>query len=244
MRITINLASRPFFELRPLLLRLRILSVLLVLIAIALYFLLRGTELKALRAQATVHEWTQKTQALQQEWQHDQALMREPQNAATLERSEFLNQQFTLKSFSWTRALMDLEKVLPQGVQVISIAPRVTKSGPVEVRLRINGPRDVVVQFVSNLEKSPYFLQPRVIGETADVQGENRVGYRPTMSSSTDVNVDILAAFNPGTMGAGDIEAERNKSGTHAFEIDTQGNTVPKRHTRRTPQGAQRGGRP
>lgn len=244
MRITVNLASRPFFELRPLLLRLRILSVVLVLIAVALYFLLRGAELKAAQAQATVHQWTQRTNALQEEWQRDRALMREPQNAATLERSEFLNEQFTLKSFSWTLALMDLEKVLPQGVQVISIAPRVTKSGPVEVRLRINGPRDVIVQFVSNLEKSPYFLQPRVIGETADVQGENRAGYRPTMSSSTDVNVDILASFNSGTLGFRDIEAERNKSGTHAPEADGQENTVKGRHTRQIPRHAERGGRP
>lgn len=244
MRITVNLASRPFFELRPLLLRLRVLSVVLVLIAVALYFLLRGAELKAVRAQATVHQWTQRTDTLQEEWQRDQTLMREPQNAATLERSEFLNEQFTLKSFSWTTALMDLEKVLPQGVQVISIAPRVTKSGPVQVRLRINGPRDVIVQFVSNLEKSPYFLEPRVIGETADVQGENRAGYRPTMSSSTDVNVDILASFNSGTLASGDIEAERSKSGTHSLEADVQKNTVKDRTARRTSSHALHGGRP
>jgi type IV pilus assembly protein PilN len=218
MRVTLNLASRPFFELRPLLLRLRLLAAALVALAVTLFFLLRGAESKAAQAQAAVQHWAYATDNLQHEWQGDQTLMREPQNAATLDRSQFLNAEFTRKSFSWTTALMDLELVLPQGVQVISIVPRMTKDGQVEVRLRVNGPRDKAVQLVSNLEKSPNFLQPRVIGETADVQGENRAGFRPTMSASTDVNVDILAEFNAGDLGSADVKAEETKSGTHGTQ--------------------------
>ena len=80
--------------------------------------------------------------------------MRQPDNAATLQRSEFLNHLFLQKSFSWTTALMDLEKVLPQGVQVMSIDPQMAKDGHVIMRLRVNGPRDKVVTLVTNLEKS------------------------------------------------------------------------------------------
>jgi type IV pilus assembly protein PilN len=242
MRITLNLASRPFFELRPLLLRLRVLSVALVVLAIMLFFLLRGAEQKAADAQANVQHWTSATQNLQREWQQDQALMNEPQNAATLEKSQFLNTQFTRKSFSWTTALMDLELVLPQGVQVISIVPRMAKDGQVQVRLRVNGPRDKTVELLSNLEKSPYFLQPRVIGETADVQGENRAGFRPTMSASTDVNVDILADFNAGDLETADVKAENKKSGTRERHHDANEKAKPNRaaepnRTHRAPPG-------
>lgn len=216
MRVTLNLASRPFFELRPLFLRLRILAGALVGLAVVLFILLQTAEYKAAKAAAAVHRWTVATEVLQQEWQRDQLLMREPVNAATLDRSEFLNQQFILKSFSWTTALMDLELVLPQGVQVISIDPRMTKEGLVAVRLRVSGPRDKAVHLVANLEKSPHFLNPRVVGETAEVQGQNRTGYRPTMSASTDVNVDILAEFNGGDLASSDVKAEDTKSGTHA----------------------------
>lgn len=216
MRITLNLASRPFFELRPLLLRLRMLAGALAGLAVVLFFLLQHAEQKAAQAQATIHHWTVATQNLQQEWNSDQALMREPQNAATLERAQFLNQQFTQKSFSWTTALMDLELVLPQGVQVMSIDPRMTKEGQVLVRLRVDGPRDKVVELVSNLEKSPHFLRPMVAGETAEIQGQNRTGFRPTMSASTDVNVTILAEFNGGNLAEKDVKAEEKKSGTHA----------------------------
>jgi type IV pilus assembly protein PilN len=217
MRISINLASHPFFELRPVLLRLRIAAAALCVLAVVLFLLLRGAEVKAGEAQAAVHRWALATQSLQQEWQRDQALMQQPDNAATLDRSEFLNHLFLQKSFSWTTALMDLELVLPQGVQVISIDPQMTAGGHVMMRLRVNGPRDKVVGLVTNLEKSPHFLAPLVVGETADIQGQGRAGFRPTMSESTDVNVDILAEFNPGDLAWNDVAAEEKKSGTHAI---------------------------
>jgi type IV pilus assembly protein PilN len=226
MRITLNLASRPFFELRPLFLRLRVLAAALAVLAVVLFFLLRRAENKAAQAAAAVHGWTVATQNLQREWQQDQALMREPVNAATLDRSQFLNQMFTKKSFSWTTALMDLELVLPQGVQVISIDPRMTKDGLVAVRLRVSGPRDKAVQLVANLEKSPHFLNPMVAGETAQVEGQNRTGFRPTMSESTDVNVDILAEFNSGDIESTDVQAEEKKSGTHATGRETAAETA------------------
>lgn len=216
MRITLNLASRPFVELRPLFLRLRLLAIALMALAIVLFITLRRAEDQAERAEAIVHSWTQKTQRLQREWQADQALMREPSNAATLDRSEFLNQMFTLKSFSWTAALMDLENVLPKGLQVISIDPQMTKDGHVQVRLRINGPRDKAVDLMANLEKSPHFLHPRLVGETAQMQqGQNHPGVIPTMVADADVNFDILAEFNAGDLVSRDVQAEQQKSGTH-----------------------------
>lgn len=228
MRITLNLASRPFFELRPVLLRLRVLAGVLGVLAVVLFLLLRQAEVKADRAEAVAHKWNLASQQLQQEWQQDQALMQQPDNAATLQRSEFLNQLFRSKSFSWTTAMMDLERVLPQGVQVTSIDPRMTKEGRVMMRLRVNGPRDKVVNLVSNLEKSPHFIQPFVAGETADIQGQGQAGFRPTMSETTDVNVDIIAGFNSGDLASTDVNAEEEKSGTHlAAHEEHSHQTVP-----------------
>lgn len=231
MRVTLNLASRPFHELRPLFLRLRALIGVLVVLAVVLGILLKRAQIQAARADAAVHSWTVKTHALQQEWRSAQILMREPANAATLSRADFLNEQFARKSFSWTIALMDLERVLPQGVQVISLDPRVTKQGPVIVRLRVSGPRDKAVELVSNLEKSPHFLHPQVAGETAQVQGQNRSGYRPTMSESTDVNITIFAEFNAGTMAENKAEASAAKSAA-AQHSRTAAPAVPRRGPR------------
>lgn len=246
MRITLNLASRPFFELRPLFLRLRIIAAALLVLAGILFLLLHRQERKAAKAAEAVHHWTTATENLQREWNNDQALMREPVNSATLDRSQFLNQQFARKSFSWTTALMDLEMVLPQGVQVLSIDPRMTSEGPVVIRLRVNGPRDKAVELVANLEKSPHFLNPRVVGEAADIQGQHQAGYRPPMSASIDVNVAILAEFNAGNLASKDVAAEEKKSGTHAtqetqsrLETPTANATQPGR-----PSGTRGAGKP
>ena len=87
--------------------------------------------------------------------------MRQPQNMAVLERSQFLNALFAEKSFSWTAVMMDLEKVLPTGVQVTSIEPLITKEGDVNIRLRVSGTAERRCDLVRNLETSQRFLSIR-----------------------------------------------------------------------------------
>ena len=73
--------------------------------------------------------------------------------------------------------MMDLEKVLPTGVQVTSIEPVITKEGDVNIRLRVSGDRDRAVQLVRNLETSQRFLSPRLAG-VAQTQEANRRAVR------------------------------------------------------------------
>ncbi len=93
MRIQLNLASRPFVELGPLYLRLRILIALLALIAVPLWLLLGTEKRKAAEAHARLAAVEQKIQAIESQRQAFQIQMREPQNAAVLSQSQFLNQQ-------------------------------------------------------------------------------------------------------------------------------------------------------
>jgi type IV pilus assembly protein PilN len=121
--------------------------------------------------------------------------MRQPQNMAVLERSQFLNALFAQKSFSWTAVMMDLERVLPAGVQVTSIEPATTKSGDVNIRLRVSGDRDRAVELVRNLERSQRFVGPRLAGEAAQAQETGRASASPLAPGS--VEFDILSGYNP-----------------------------------------------
>ena len=142
MRITINLATRPFVELKPLYNRLRLIMAVLAIVAVglgaALYLFKRRERAAAQQMQAL----QQQTQAFQQERAQNEARMRRPENRAVLERAQFLNTVFAEKAFSWTSVMMDLEQVLPAGVQVTSIEPQVSAEGEVTIHLRVNGPRD------------------------------------------------------------------------------------------------------
>ncbi len=131
MRITVNLATRPFVELRPVYKRLRIWMAVLLVLAIPLLYLVRIEQGKANIATARVRTMQGSVQQMQRQQQSYQALMRQPQNAAVLMQSDFLNDLFRHKAFSWTATMTDLETVLPAGVQVLSIDPQVTPDGHV-----------------------------------------------------------------------------------------------------------------
>jgi type IV pilus assembly protein PilN len=206
MRISINLATRPFVELRPLFLRLRVLMGLLAAIAIALGIWAHVMQKRLDRATAQMDALSNQTTAAQQERIHNEQRMRQPPNAAVLDRAHFLNRLFLEKSFSWTAVMMDLENVLPAGVQVTSIEPQATPSGDVIIRLRVSGERDRAVQLVRNLEHSRRFLQPRLSGEASQAKEGNANAQRagqfrqPQMNIPTappGVEFDILANYNP-----------------------------------------------
>jgi type IV pilus assembly protein PilN len=196
MRISVNLATRPFVELRPLFARLRLAMVALAIVAVALGFWLHALNGRARIAQAQMNALKAKTQQFQQQRQANEARMRQPQNMAVLERSQFLNALFAQKSFSWTAVMMDLEKVLPVGVQVTSIEPLITKEGDVNIRLRVSGDRDRAVQLVRNLEGSQRFVAPRLANEAAQKQG-SQGGEAVQSAMPGAVEFDILSGYNP-----------------------------------------------
>jgi type IV pilus assembly protein PilN len=195
MKITLNLASQPYVDLRSVLRRLRLLMLFLALLALPLFFLLKTEQKKAEVATARVRTVENNVRDLEQQQQSYQALMREPQNAAVLTQSTYLNNLFRRKAFSWTATMTDLETVLPEGVQVLSLDPAITKSGAVEIHLRVSGARDRAIQLVENLEKSKHFASPRLAGETlAQSSASPNAAFQP-VSATAAVNFDILANY-------------------------------------------------
>jgi len=199
MRIRVNLASQPFVELRPFFLRLRIIMGVLAVIAIGL---LIGTHLlnkKLVVARAQMDRLQASTQKAQQEKAANERKMRQPDNAAVLTRAHFLNALFLRKSFSWTAVMMDLETVLPSGVQITAIEPSAdTVTGELIIRMRVGGDRDRAIQLVRNLERSRRFLQPQLTAETPaakDTGQQNHGLVNP--NAPAGVEFEILARYNP-----------------------------------------------
>jgi len=197
MRISLNLATRPFSDLGPALKRLRIGMAVLALVAIALIFGLRAFDQKAEAARARDHSLDGQIAQVTQERRSYEAMMREPDNAQLLVQSAALNKLFDDKAFSWTLAMEDLETVLPGGVQVASLEPIRDKEGHITIHLRVIGPRDRAVDLVRNLEHSRRFLMPRITGENSDT-GTAGPGERLEPVSATNrVNFELLAEYNP-----------------------------------------------
>lgn len=196
MRVTVNLATRPFVELRPVYKRLRVWMVIFFLLAIPLWYLARIEQRKADAATSRVRQMQASVQKMRDQQQGYQKLMRQPQNAAVLTQSDFLNDLFRRKAFSWTATLTDLETVLPAGVQVMSIDPQVAPDGHVTIRMRVSGERQRAIDLVKNLEGSKHFASPRLAGESLATSNTGNQQALP-VNASSDVNFDILADYRP-----------------------------------------------
>ncbi|SFS21236.1 type IV pilus assembly protein PilN [Granulicella pectinivorans] len=211
MQISVNLATKPFVELRPLFLRLRLTMGLLAVLAIGLGFGLHFLNIKAQAAQSRMDDLRGKTLAFQQERQKNESRMRQPQNMAVLARSQFLNDLFAKKSFSWTSVMMDLERVLPTGLQVTSIEPAIAKDGTVSIRLKVTGDRDRAVQLVRNLELSHRFVGSELKGERLKASTATNARGMIDPNAASGVEFDIVSGYNPLPMpavaAAGETEA-------------------------------------
>jgi type IV pilus assembly protein PilN len=200
MRISLNLATRPFTDIGPLLKRLRIAMAVLAVVAIALGFGVHALDEQAQEARERVRALDNQIARVTRERQGYEAMMRQPENAAVLAQAQNLNQLFDEKAFSWTLAMEDLETVLPGGVQVTTLEPTRDKEGHITLHLRVLGPRDRSIQLVENLEHSRRFLSPRIVGESSESNGGPNDRMQP-VSAANRVNFDLLADYVPAKPG-------------------------------------------
>jgi type IV pilus assembly protein PilN len=217
MRVTLNLATRPFADLGPAIKRLRIGMGVLAFLSILLGVGLHAIHQKAEAARTRAHSLDGQIARITQEEESYKALMRQPDNAELLQQAAVLNKIIDDKSFSWTLAMEDLETVLPGRVQVTSLEPARQKDGHITLKLRVQGPRDLDVDLVRNLEHSRRFLLPRIVGENAadtnDRPGTQRM---QPVSAGDRVDFELQAEYNPAN--SEERKAQSRKAAAKAAE--------------------------
>lgn len=198
MRISLNLATRPFTDFGPAVKRLRIamgvLAALCILFGVGLHYF----DSRAEAARAREHTVDGQISRVQAERQRADDVMHEPTNAQLLAQAQALNQIFDDKSFSWTLAMEAMETVLPTGVQVSAIEPIREKDGHILVHLRVVGGHDRAVELIRNLERSRRFLQPRIVNESAETSEGPNKRIEP-VSPTNRFDFDLFADYNPPT---------------------------------------------
>ena len=244
MRITLNLATRPYANIGPAIKRLRIAMAALAVLCIIFFVGLHLFDRQADAARELEHSLDGRLARVQGERAAASAMMRRPENARVLTQAEALNQLFDEKAFSWTLAMEAMETVLPAGVQVTSIEPIRAPDGHITVHVRVVGPRDHADDLVANLERSRRFLQPRIVGENAESSNNPQQRQEP-ISLSNRFDFDLLAEYNPPTLAEQRIAAQRveTRSTRQAPLLIPLGIENPK-HRRPNPAIPQGEGRP
>lgn len=153
---------------------------LLLILSVQTYRTLRAShDLRAdiARSQGQIHNFTREQADLEN-------YFKLPATRQVLDRAAFLNSMIEQRSFPWTKIFSDLEEILPPGVRVVSIAPRL-QGGKVEVKLVIGAASDDgILKFLKALEGSRVFSGMQV-----------KQGTHPTQTGATDRVVLELVAW-------------------------------------------------
>ena len=172
MRVDINLATRPYEDARRFWLRwggalagLGIFTLLLIVVT------LNGWA-SARKDRQMIRKYEAQVAAREQERTNAQALLNLPQNTTTRDRSQFLNDLFQRKSFSWTRVFEEMEQVMPPRLHVVSIRPEQAPGNELAIKLVVAGDsRDRALDLVSKMEASQHFRDTYIEEEISDLNG-------------------------------------------------------------------------
>ena len=186
MKIAVNLASRPYED------EGRFYRQWGTALALAALFTAVMVFISVRHYQDTQLEWesARQTQAkvdeLKKESAMAQQILARPENRGTRDESQFLNGAILRKSFSWTKLMEDMEKVMPAGLRVTSIAP-LDQRNRFTLKIEVEGEnRDTAVELLRNMEKSPHFRSPQLAVETHTTVGEQ-----------SGVKSDIVTSYLP-----------------------------------------------
>ena len=165
MKVRLNVATNPLQTHRKFLAVSGLIGAIAGIVFLALgwhvYSARKSNEASRARAESVRQEMV----GLMRQREELESFFKEEQNAKLNERSTFLNSLIDEQSLNWTQMFMDLEKILPTGVRLVSIEPAHEK-GRVLVRLQIGAVSDEAkLKFIRALENSPAFKDFKEINE-------------------------------------------------------------------------------
>jgi len=171
MRLDINLATRPYEDSRQFWLRwgsglgiLGLATIILIFTALSGWYNARLDRQKISDLRTKIAERDkEKTDA--------EAILNRAENRSIQDRSQYLNALITRKAFSWTRALQDLERVMPSRLHVVSIKPELNEDNQLALKMVVAGDsRDQALELVKRMEESKTFRQTEIYSETQSAQ--------------------------------------------------------------------------
>jgi len=191
MRLDINLATQPYEDSQRFWLRWGSALAALAVVTVALLYLTLMGWLGARKDRKLIERYQTQIQACDKEKAAAQTLMNKPQNASLRDRSQFLNELFYRKAFSWTEVFEELERVMPPRVHVVSIHPELAIDNELAIRLVVAGDsRERALELVRKMESSTHFHQTEIEQESVE-NGQGR-------NSADAVKFDISALYVPG----------------------------------------------
>jgi type IV pilus assembly protein PilN len=190
MRLDINLASQPYEDARQFWMRWGTGLAVVVIVTLVLLTNTISGWFAARHDHATVASYRAQIAQRDRKRQQAEDFLNRPENRSTRDQSQFLNELIERKSFSWTRVLEDLEKVMPARVHLVSIHPELDEENQLKLKMAIAGDsRDRALELARRMEDSRRFTQTYIENES----------FRPS-TSGDPFQFNIVATYVPETI--------------------------------------------
>jgi type IV pilus assembly protein PilN len=192
MRLNINLASQPYEDARQFWMRWGTALAVVTILTLALLATTISGWVAARHDHANIAKLKAEIAQRDQARQQAESYLNQPENRATRDQSQFLNELIERKSFSWTRVLEDLEKVMPARVHLVAIHPELDDESQLLLKLSVAGDsRDRALELARRMEDSRRFMKTNIVTES----------YRTETSAGADPSqFNIEAIYVPETV--------------------------------------------
>jgi len=191
MRLDINLASRPYEDVRQFWLRWGAGVGLLSVATLLLLFATFSGWYNARLDRQKINELRAKIAERDHERASAEATLNRAENRSIRDKSQYLNALIARKAFSWTKAFEDLERVMPPHLHLVSIKPDLNEDNQLAIKMVVAGEsRQQALQLVQRMEDSRTFRQTAISTETqsTDARGDS-------------VKFEISALYSPAQDG-------------------------------------------
>ena len=139
MRIDINLATQPYEDSQQLWVRWGSGVAVIGLFTLMLLYMVITGWVSARKDRNLIRQREEQIAERDNEKTKAEVILNLPENRNTRDRSQFLNDLFQRKAFSWTKVFEDLERVMPARLHVVSIHPEMPNENQLQIKLRVAG---------------------------------------------------------------------------------------------------------
>lgn len=171
MRVDINLATHAYEDAREFWIRWGIGVTVLALLTLALLITTLSGWYNARLDRKKIADLHAQIAERDRERAAAEAMLNRPENRAMRDKSQYLNELIARKSFSWTKAIEGLEKVMPARLHLVSIQPQLNEDNQLSIKMVVAGESpERAIELVRRMEESRHFRETRIESQTQMAQ--------------------------------------------------------------------------
>ena len=176
MRLTINLASRKYEDVRQFYVRWSMAIALSALLMLVLMGLTWRNFSKSSDSGKRIKQLQAEIGELQKQRAEAEAISNLPENHDVTAQKNYWNKQINRRQLSWTQLFNDLQRIMPARAFLSSVAPEITKDNRLKLTLVVMGDtHDNGLELQKKMEKSERFRNPQITSEISQERGKSDI---------------------------------------------------------------------